>query len=230
MRVIAHMVVGPGEAERYLDQTLTRIQLWADLIYCAIDARASTDEFDVVRYRATHWQVLGSTWEDHEGKFRQAAWASMEQAVNPTGQDFILAIDADEVVHDYAMVQLAAREYPNSRIGFKFHEMWSPTHYRVDGKWKPYEAFIMFPYKPSGIFKDRPIACGREPTYVGTLPIARVVSDMLHYGYARPGDRKYKLERYMRLDGGKYHDVNHLRSIGHTPALEPWIKGGLLDV
>lgn len=230
MRIIGHMVVGPGESDRYLIQVLERAYLWADVIHVALDADATQREVDDVIAMADAWQQLEVRWADHEAVFRQAAWESMELAFYPTDEDYILVFDADEVVHDYAMVKKAARMYAGKRIGFTFHEMWSPTQYRIDRLWKPYPAWIMFPYRRGGRFQTKKLACGREPTYVGTLPRGPVVADVLHYGYAKPEDRQVKYDRYMALDGGKYHNMEHIRSILYDPSLAEWGKGGLLRV
>ena len=166
VRVIGHMVVGPGEVDRYLFQVIDRAYLWADEIHVALDADAGDPEIDLVMTAVDAWQQMPLRWRDHEGKFRQAAWESMVEAVHPTDEDFILVFDADEVIQDYDMVQKAAKMYPGQRIGFTFHEMWSPTHYRVDRRWRPYPAWIMFPFRHGGRFVDKALACGREPSYV----------------------------------------------------------------
>lgn len=229
--IVAHMIVGPGEAERYLEPVLKRTHTWADQVHVAIDPAASVKERAIVDMWADCYSVLPEPWEAHESRFRTKAWMRMEEALHLSPEDFILCIDADEVIHDGAMVREAAKQFPGQKIAFTFHEMWSPTQYRADGNWKPYQAHIMFPYRTHAHFRDRALACGREPTYVGTLtPAKNPVSDILHYGYANEQDRQAKYERYMRLDGGKFHNVNHLKSILHPPDLRTWEKGGLLDV
>lgn len=229
--IIAHMVVGPGEADRYLEQVLKRTHSWADQVHVAVDPMAGEKEREIVDTWADAYSVLPVPWEEHEARFRLKAWTRLEEAYHLSREDFIVCIDADEVVHDPSLVRDAAKEFPDQRISFTFHEMWSADEYRVDENWKPYEAAIMFPYRTLGHFRDRALACGREPTYVSAIPPARnPVSDLLHYGYATEKDRQNKYERYMRLDGGKFHNVNHLKSILKPPALQKWEKGGLLDV
>lgn len=228
MRVFCHMVVGPGEADRYLGPVLDRARMWADYLHVTLDARASEEELAVVTFRADGWEQLSISWEDHEGRFRQEAWRMLELA-GPTSEDFIVCLDADEVIVDHDIVKPAAREFPGHRIPFRFHEMWSKTEYRIDGHWKPYQASIMFPYRPKGYINDKALASGREPTYTRLLPEAKVVGDILHYGYARAEDRQYKYDRYMRLDGGRFHARSHLESIiADNPGLMRWEKGGLL--
>lgn len=226
--IIGHMIVGPGEADRYLWDVLKRVWLWADVVHVALDASSGEKEEEVVAAGADSWERLPIRWIDHEARFRQAAWEGMVEARQPTEEDFIFLIDADEVVHDYEMVGQAAKSYPGQRIGFTFHEMWSFTHYRTDRLWRPYPAWVMIPFRHGGRMRDRPIACGREPTYANGLPKGPIVSDLLHYGYARESDRKAKYDRYMAVDGGRFHNPEHLKSILYSPDLVEWTKGGLL--
>lgn len=229
--IIAHLIVGPGEGDRYLEQVLKRTHSWADQVHVALDPAATIKERELVNVWADSYSVLPATWEEHEARFRLNAWTRLEEAYNLSREDFIVCIDADEVIHDPSLVREAAKEFPGQKISFTFHEMWSADEYRIDENWKPYQAAIMFPYRTHGSFRDRALACGREPTYVSAIPPARnPVSDLLHYGYATEKDRQAKYERYMRLDGGKFHNVNHLKSILKPPALHKWEKGGLLDV
>lgn len=231
MRVIAHMIVGPGEADRYLAQTLERVTWWADQTHVVLDDPAGNDEMEVVEAWADSWQHSTYVWADHEGYFRQNAWNLMEQAVTPDTDDFIVIIDSDETIIQADMIQKVAVQHAGKRIGFRFHEMWSATHYRIDGHWKPYVAHIMIPYRPGGHFKDQRIACGREPTYANQIPKVGVpIADILHYGYADDADKAWKYTRYMTLDGGKYHNLAHLKSIIAPPSLKEWNQGGTLRV
>lgn len=229
--IVAHMIVGPGEAKRYLPQTLKATRAWADVVHVALDLKAGEEETEIVEAYADFFNPLFRTWTEHEGKFRQAAWNEMEVQIQPSNSDHILVIDADEIIVEHERVKAAAKDFPGKRVGFLFHEMWSATAYRTDLFWKPYKAWIMFPYRPDGRFRDRFLACGREPTYVPTLPmVGNPVANLLHYGYAMESDRKKKYDRYMKIDGGKYHNLNHLKSIMYPPELVEWKGGGLIDV
>lgn len=229
--IVAHMVVGPGEADRYLPQVMQRARAWADQIHVVMDRDATLEEKKVVDEFADIYEKARSTWVDHEGRFRTEAWHRLEDNLNLTKDDFIVCLDADEILHDYAVIRKVPETFPGKRIPVKFFEMWSQTEYRVDGMWKPWVGYVMFPYRPHGHFKDRRLACGREPTYVDLLPAAPTpVSALLHYGYARIEDRQWKHDRYMTLDGGNFHNLDHLKSIVFPPDLKAWTKGGLIDV
>lgn len=225
------MVVGPGEADRYLAQVMSRARAWADQIHVVLDHDATFEEKRVVDEYADIHERASSTWAEHEGRFRTEAWHRLEDNLHLNHDDFVVCLDADEILHDYAMIRQVPANFPGKRIPVTFYEMWGQDQYRIDGLWKPWVGYVMFPFRRHGHFKDRKLACGREPTYVDLLPSApRPVSALLHYGYAREEDRQRKHDRYMELDGGAFHNLNHLRSIVFPAQVEPWTKGGLIDV
>ena len=229
--VVGHMIVGPGEADRYLEKVLGRAVAAVDVMFVAVDPSAGDAERYIVDTFTSHWAVLRSTWRDHEGRFRQEAWDAMREAIHLQEGDMVLIVDADELIHDPEAVKRSIRARPGHKLSITFYEMWSSNWFRVDGLWKPYNAHIVIPWRDGGRFLDRPLACGRQPTYVSDVPpFAKSIGKILHYGYARPEDRRMKYERYMELDGGKYHNIDHLRSIVSDPVLMQWAHGGTIDV
>ena len=230
--IIAHMVVGPGEADRYLDPVLARASEVADVIHVALDPFATPHEKNVALTWAdsvTHTAEPGFT--EHEGQYRTRAWMDMEQTIGPELGDQILLIDADEYIHDPDAVKKAGREFPYFRIGFTFYHMWGGDSYRIDGGWTPSVAHILIPYQQGGRHSDKKLACGREPLYAQNIKSQGIpASDMLHYGYYDDADKTAKYVRYTTLDGGKYHSLSHIKSIIQQPSLARWEKGGLMDV
>jgi hypothetical protein len=235
MKIIAHMVVGPGEASRYLDVVLERAKYWADELIIAIDSAESVEalakEEQIVSEHADAYYFLANKWATHEGRCRQEAWNSMVSVSQPTEDDYIFLIDADEVVVEHQHIRGAVVQHHGKRLGFTFRHMWTPKEYRVDRLWAPTTAWVLIPFRKGGTFRDRPIACGREPTYADNIPrLDRSVGTILHYGYMLDADKESKFRRYMTLDGGQYHNREHLRSILWPPSLEQWEGGGLIHV
>lgn len=224
------MVVGPGEAARYLDAVLERAFIVSDEIVCFLDPSTDRDTEELCADYTNH--VVRSyehSWGGHEGLFRQGAWDALTFTVNPTHDDHILILDADELIVDTDAVEKAVRDYPQHRLGFLFHEMFTMSDYRTDGHWKPYPAWIMIPFRKGGRIAERAMASGREPTYAANIRrVDTPIANVLHYGYAKAADRHRKFERYMELDGGNYHSIDHLRSIIQTPQLAAWEGGGLI--
>ena len=228
MRIIAHMVVGSGESDRFLAAVLGRVLDWADDVHVSLDVDATDADEEVAgRFAVATRSELA--FADHEGRFRESAWRQMEAALSPELDDYIVCIDADEIIVDAAAVRKAIKQYAGLRLGVRFHHMWNGTHYRIDGQWAPHVAYIIIPFMENAHHVDRALACGREPSYAQTLPThGQPVSDIIHLGYMRDEDKRMKYDRYMALDGGKFHSNAHIQSIMSTPSLERWEKGGLL--
>jgi hypothetical protein len=51
---------------------------------------------------------------------------------------------------------------------------------------------------------------------------------MQHLGYIHDSDKESKYERYSQLDGGKFHNLNHINSIiDPNPVLIDWGNFGI---
>jgi hypothetical protein len=51
---------------------------------------------------------------------------------------------------------------------------------------------------------------------------------MKHLGYTYDEDKKSKYERYSNLDGGKFHQIDHINSIvDPNPVLIQWENFGI---
>jgi hypothetical protein len=117
---------------------------------------------------------------------------------------------------------------PYDVVNIRFYHMWNETHFRVDKAWAPTNSSRMFRYRNGGSFFDRKLACGSEPTYV----VEAVRSSnywvhsglmMKHLGYIKDEDKLSKHQRYMNLDKGEFHNLNHIQSIiDPNPVLMKW--------
>jgi glycosyltransferase involved in cell wall biosynthesis len=219
-KIIANMIV-KNESDNYLIPVLERLSEQVDVI--AITDDASTDNTAEICSRYTdHVNVLPeSMFNVHEGQLRQLSWDFMEQATEPEPGDLILAIDADELLYEttWTLRDLAQDEY-HEIFNVRFFHMWSPTHYRVDGGWKPHGSTRLFKYRRGGVFKDKQLGPGSEPGYVtATYSYYRNLFkadsglEMKHLSYIKDSDKQIKYERYMKIDGGKFHASSHIQSI-----------------
>lgn len=232
MRLIATMVAR-DEADRYLDPVLDRLKQQVDVI-CFTDDN-STD--NTVEIALSHGAKVapsdgssGSMFVKDESALRTKAWSWLSSHAEPG--DWILAIDADEMFYppsDEYVRWLMKGRY--TVLGVTFYHMWNETEYRVDKLWKPVTSSRLFRFQPGGVFKQSKLACGSEPTYVQDeikagrfQPNARLA--MKHLGYQRDEDKIAKHDRYLHLDGGSFHNLDHIRSIVDVnPTLETWTLG-----
>lgn len=219
-------IVGRNEEHRYLDLVLERLSKQVDKIIFTDDC--STDDTPNI---AAKYGVVYSTKENlfvkDEAQLRTESWNNLSNHAKPG--DWIVAIDADEVLFclNNESLKDTLKLSPYDVVCVKRVELWNNTSFRVDKLWGIQMVQRIFRYAPDGVFENKRLACGSEPTYVKEWISRRnywVYNDirMVHLGYARDEDKKEKYDRYMKLDNGKYHNKDHLISIIDTqPVLLP---------
>lgn len=225
MKLIAQMV-GKNESQRFLVPVVSRLRTIVDEIVFTDDA--STDETpDIMRAAGAHVKVLDEPlFTTDEGLLRATAWSHLENYAEEG--DWILAIDCDEMFYGAENLPFYFNQSDYDVLGVTFYHMWNNKQYRVDKLWGPTVSSRLFRYKEGGQFLDRKLACGSEPTYVQEAIRARrflpqTPFRMKHLGYILDYDKVAKHERYMELDQGRYHNLDHLNSIIDTqPTLIDW--------
>jgi Glycosyl transferase family 2 len=227
------LMVTRNEAGRYLKLALAQARPVVDELFVFDDGSTDTtvgvaeDQGCLVARR----HPSGPSFLEHEGKFRQMAWEVFESAVEPGIGDWVLALDADEILAsagDPRTLLLRAARYSNGRgetariisIPETFDVRAGVPQVRTDGWWGKIRGTRFFAYWPGGCFADRPMASGSEPTYVQER-VGGPVEDLwlLHLGYAKAEDRKEKYERYSSRSG---HSDAHVESILQEPQLIAW--------
>lgn len=232
MKLVASMIVR-NELGRYLDIAIAHLQTFVDEIRVLDDG--STDGSREFLRGFADVSVLdnpGVPFREQEGAARQALlrW-TME-----TEPDWILAIDADEFVGDPYRLRAAVDEAGNGRMSppaltLDMEEVWEADNaylgIRTDGGWRPHGCPILFrtprgPQDRRQGWKIAPkrLASGREPMSVRrNYGLARKSgSEILHFGWTRIAERQARYQRYVELDGGKYHANAHIQSIMAPPA------------
>jgi glycosyltransferase involved in cell wall biosynthesis len=225
-KLIAQMVVR-NEADRYLTKVLEDLLLYVDEIVITDDCSDDSTLAIATNYTDLAYQTSEHLFVKDEGKLRQEALQNLSYTAK-TG-DWILAIDADEIIWStkrsiHHILTVAQYDV----IGLEFINMWNDTQYRVDKFWAPMTCTKLFRFKEDGKIQDKKLACGSEPTYVADeIRKGRwhqnVGLKIQHWGYARDEDKITKYNRYMEIDGGKYHSGAHLASImDKEPKLVTW--------
>lgn len=222
-----------NEGSRYLKESLEHLAPHVDSIV-VYDDRSTDDTVEIAKEWTSFVFVRCEdrpSFRQHEGQFRQDAWRAMESVLWPSDQkDWILAIDADELLHNAESLPTLMDDRQIDVYGMTFYHMWNETQYRIDKAWKPGIFTRLYRYYNGGEFAQRALACGSTPTYVSNMvrrgirfqPMTRL--RMQHMGYARDEDKQMKHDRYMDLDGGKFHSLSHLESIiDEKPELVDWI-------
>jgi glycosyltransferase involved in cell wall biosynthesis len=230
--MIYAQMVGKNESSRFLEPVLQRLSEQVDKIIFTDDC--STDNTpEIASKYAEVFINEESLFSKHEGQLRARAWGNLEKFAKPG--DWVIAIDCDEMLYhtgDLAPRDVLAKSQFDI-VNVRFYHMWNETQYRVDKLWAPNNSTRIFRFKEGGGFHNRALACGSEPTYVGEWMQQRnywADSNLImqHLGYTHDIDKTMKYERYSTLDGGAFHQLDHINSIiDPNPVLINWGNFGI---
>ena len=233
-KIIAQMV-GRNEATRFLPDVLGRLKDQVDEIVFTDDC-SDDDTVSIAKDFAFVYKTPKQMFNIHEGRLRRYAWLNLEN--HASEGDWIIAIDCDEMLYSSTNIDsIDIRSILNSSekdvVNVRFYHMWNKDQYRVDKLWAPNNSTRIFRYMSNGTFRDRALACGAEPTYVldwynqrNYWPNSTLI--MQHLGYLHDEDKDAKFQRYSNLDGGKYHNLDHINSIvDKNPVLINWGNFGI---
>lgn len=232
-RLIASLVLR-NEAGRYLRSVLEWHRQYFDDFFVYDDQSADATA-EICREFTEHVHVRPDdtpSFLQHEGKFRERAWAVMIDAMGLRDNDWVFSLDADEYLVNTCRADLesliseADRLTVNS-VDIPIPEIWdrstSKLMKRIDGWWNTMSLPRLCRIQRSNIeFRKKPMGCGSTPLYSYKLPV-KDVNDLalLHFGYSLPEERRARYDRYMGLpDHG--HNNKHIKSIIANPHLEPW--------
>lgn len=232
--IIAQMV-GRNESSRYLQTVLTRLKDQVDKIVFTDDC-SDDDTAEIASKFAEVYVNKSPLFSVHEGQLRSTAWANL--CNHAKEGDWVIAIDCDEMLYQSKDIQLidvskVLAQSPYDVVNVRFYHMWSYTHYRVDKLWAPTNSSRIFRFKENGVFLDKKLACGSEPTYViQDIRLRNYWANsglvMQHLGYCLDSDKISKYNRYMQLDKGEFHNIRHIESIIDTnPTLIKWGNFGV---
>ena len=218
-RLIANMV-GRNEADKYLVEVLDRLKEQVDHIVFTDDA-SDDDTIEVVsRYTDLINPLEEPLFAVHEGKLRQKSWDFLNKKLNPDQNDWILAIDCDELLYETDNTIRDLMKGPHDVVNIMFYHMWNENQFRIDKAWNPNSSHRLFRFRPGGSFANLALACGSEPTFVRFTTdhypgryMAHSGLKMKHLSYIKDEDKLDKYKRYSSIDGGKFHAGAHIQSI-----------------
>lgn len=234
MNLTASLIVH-NELTRYLYWTLPALMEFCDTVVVMDDHSDDgtyewLEELAEGEYQHRLWlsRYEGDRMFTGEGVARQELLERTLLA-SPT---HILAIDADEFIADGEQLRQIASGHLKSRSPgelaawkISMEEIWDVTAVamwcRCDGGWRPHgvPALYSVPDVMTVDYRIRSdqLACGRVPQAVERLALRRGAgetgTEILHLGWANPGERAARYARYVEADGGRFHASTHLKSI-----------------
>lgn len=230
MRIIGS-VIAHNEADRYLQASLAwNRHVFDELV--VFDDRSTDNTAKIAGAYADKLLILGAKapkFATHEGRFRSHCYKKLIEMTEPTEEDWILSLDADEFIvgslHQDARDALehliwAATEQKIDAVKIRVPEVWSldmPLRIRRDGYWDANFNPRLWRFKEDWEWKNSKLGCGSGPKYVWDGGLEKLqLASILHFGYAEPEDREF---RYKRYAGDKNHNKKHIESILSTPDL-----------
>ena len=213
-------MVGKNESNRFLEPVLQRLSTQVDKIIFTDDC-SDDDTAQIASKYAEVFKTDKTLFTENEGNLRSNAWRNLEKFAKEG--DWIVAIDCDEMLYQDTDLDLkyVLDQSPYDVVNVRFYHMWNETQYRVDKLWAPNNSSRIFRYRDNGTFFDKKLACGSEPTYVVQWVRQRnyfLHSGLMmqHLGYARDEDKVSKYNRYISIDKGEFHNLQHIESIMDT--------------
>lgn len=218
IKIIAGMLV-KNEAGRWLRQVCAILQEISDE-FIIVDDGSCDGTVDICLEYVKPENIYvnkESLWETNEVQRRKELFdLCMKKSENQ--DDWILIIDADEIIYNHKKVRQSMILADNTIdcFAFRLFDMWSSTHFRSDNYWYAHAHYWPMAFrarKKDYIWNNQGLHCGRFPVNCGGLAI-NTDFKIKHMGWSTPEDRQKKYDRYMRIDPkGKYGILEQYLSI-----------------
>ncbi len=220
MKHLYAYMITKDEAGRYLEETISALQELTDCV-TVYDDRSEDETTSILEKYHIPYIIRAPnapSFMKDESQFRWRAWKFMAAICDPRPGDWILTLDADEILRTSGpLIDLCAQAetFGLDALWLHVNELWSPSQIRTDGFWATIRALRLAAWKPNGDFRSTKMGGGSLPDYVKNAG-ETAKADILHYGYMRPEDRQAKYDRYSQKTG---HSLQHIKSILQPPTL-----------
>ncbi len=200
MKIVGMLVVGTGEADRYLPRVLDRLEPLCDEIITACNA-ADKKTRNLLARRTKSYDYSDYEWGKKQHEIKQHFF---NRCVVPEDPDWVICVDADEVLDKRFTREKAEELAQRGEIAYEFYcvQLWNDEkHMRIDGLWGNFynvRYFKLVKGAKAG-YKQTPLHCGLAPVYAYRW---RTPCEFFfkHYGYIKEEDRKKKVARYNKYD------------------------------
>lgn len=228
MRIIGIMVVGPNEADRYLEKSLEEFKRLCD------DALIVTNNADINtlklidRFGYKHYED-NREWGIHQPDIK----TTLLEKASEYNPDWIIALDSDECFSPTFTRAEAEKLASTEEIAWYFlvvNLYNDDKHFAHSSGIQRFWNIRFYAYRPDlGLqFLRKALHCGLGP------PIAYKYGwyapfYLLHYGLMKKEDRMRKVERYQKYDPNKRYKAGaYYDELGQELKMIPFDPEGLL--
>lgn len=207
MKIIGQMVCGPGEADRWLEDSLKEFKRLCDDAV-VVTCNATNKEIGLIK-RYGFWTYEDNrTWGENQDKIK----SDLLERIAKLHPDWILSLDTDETMRGTTRDDLESITKGRTATYFYVVNLWNDEYHHYRSFWNV--RFYALPSESNRRFQRTPLHCGSSPpvawrqsakeTYVPII--------LLHKGLMLPDDRRRKAQRYDTYDpsaqykGREYYD------------------------
>lgn len=229
MNIVGFMVVGSGEADRYLERSLKEFKRLCDDALIVCNNTDPKTEALITSY-GYEWYRDDRTWGEHQPSIKSDLLKRLGETKNP---DWIIAIDSDETFAPEFTREEAETLTKIDEIAWYFMVVNlynDEEHFAHDVGIQRFWNIRFYKYLPEyGLdFLKKNLHCGLAP------PIAyrygwHAPYYLLHYGLMKPEDRAKKVARYRQFDpNAKFKSHVYYDDLGRELKMHPFDPQGLL--
>lgn len=211
MKVVGQMVVGPGEADRWLEDSLKEFKRLVDdavIVTC----NATQKEINLIKSYG-YW-----TYEDNRewGRYQPDIKTNLVRRIRKLQPTWIIPLDADETLPTiHSRTELDEVCHNKTSTYFYVVNLWNDEQHYVEGLSFWNVRGYKCPSEGNTQFLRKAVHCGNAPPYFYNQPAREsyVPHILLHKGLMLPSDRQGKVERYNLYDpnyqykGRQYYDA-----------------------
>lgn len=224
MKIIGYGICGPGEASRYMRETMEEFKRLCDKTIILVNARPedAVEEIRLINEFGFGWVGDTREWGKMQWKIKQDF---IKQTISKGAQagDIMIALDMDERFDKHLTREwLMKMEYDAPKIFVV--DLWNdPEHY------KPESCFWntrIWRWNGDTEWIAKPVHCGLAPRWA--VAYNRYAPFLLiHKGLMAKEDRARKIERYAKYDPHAQHLGKPYYAMLHSDTAEPFDEEAL---
>jgi hypothetical protein len=216
MKIGSYLVVARGEGDRYLKKALDKLTTLVDFICIwGDDIDDKTKKICLSYPNVELYNHNKSVWGRKQWAIKEKLYSEM---VLPKKPDWVVCIDADEVLDDRLTREKLEELANRDEVAFEFYcvQLWDKENQmRTDDLWGNFYNVRFFKCVPEmgSEWKKTALHCGLAPMYAYQYS-TECEYIFKHYGYMKHEDRIKKDERYKKFDpDARYISERYYKSI-----------------